>query len=65
MELISSLFSTVPYYSYVEGFISALKTYLKKYGDDGKTHFNEAVTQSELAVVVNELGDKVLCSYIA
>jgi hypothetical protein len=42
---------------YVEGFISALDSYLEKYGDDGKKHFNEAVTQSELTLAVNEIGD--------
>ncbi|KAF8069114.1 hypothetical protein FPV67DRAFT_1415204 [Lyophyllum atratum] len=35
---------------YVEGFVDALKSYLTKFGDEGKTHFNEAVTQSELSV---------------
>ncbi|KAG6854500.1 hypothetical protein C0991_006102 [Blastosporella zonata] len=43
---------------YVEGFISALKWYLDKFGDEGKVHFNDAVTKSELTVNVNELGDK-------
>jgi len=42
---------------YVEGFISALDSYLEKYGEDGKKHFNEAVTQSELTLAVNEIGD--------
>jgi len=42
---------------YVEGFISALDSYLEKYGEDGKKHFNEAVTQSEITLGVNELGD--------
>ncbi|KAG6815549.1 hypothetical protein H0H87_000632 [Tephrocybe sp. NHM501043] len=46
------------YDSYVKGFVDALKWYIEKYGDEGKTHFNEAVTQSELTVTVNELGDK-------
>ncbi|KAG6915223.1 hypothetical protein DXG01_012642 [Tephrocybe rancida] len=44
--------------SYVEGFIEALKWYIEKFGDEGKTHFNEAVTQSELTLNANELGDK-------
>ncbi|KAG6909389.1 hypothetical protein DXG01_000689 [Tephrocybe rancida] len=43
---------------YVEGFIDALKWYVEKFGDEGKAHFNEAVTQSELSVNVNELGEK-------
>jgi len=43
---------------YVEGFIDALKQYIETYGDEGKKHFNEAVTQSELTVNVDELGDK-------
>ncbi|KAG6889160.1 hypothetical protein C0995_003338 [Termitomyces sp. Mi166 len=44
--------------AYVEGFIDALKWYLDKFGDEGKIHFNEAVTQSELSLNANELGDK-------
>ncbi|KAG6813507.1 hypothetical protein H0H93_013364 [Arthromyces matolae] len=44
---------------YVDGFITALKGYLDKFGDEGKTHFNDAVTKSELTLNVNELGDKV------
>ncbi|KAJ7504296.1 hypothetical protein B0H11DRAFT_1709984 [Mycena galericulata] len=46
---------------YVEGFISALKSFMEKYEDNGKAFFNEAVTQSELtlsASPVNLLGDK-------
>ncbi|KAF7330261.1 hypothetical protein MVEN_02463800 [Mycena venus] len=59
--------------SYVNGFISALKSYLDKYGDDGKAHFNAAVSNAQLSinvsvwivveigsssfVKVNELGD--------
>ncbi|RDB28048.1 hypothetical protein Hypma_002190 [Hypsizygus marmoreus] len=43
---------------YVEGFISALEYFLDKHGEEGKTHFNEAVTKSELTVNANELGDK-------
>jgi len=43
---------------YAEGFVEGLKWYITEYGDEGKTHFNEAVTQSELSVNVNELGDK-------
>ncbi|KAJ7622756.1 hypothetical protein DFH06DRAFT_1105004 [Mycena polygramma] len=44
--------------AYVEGFISALKNFMTKYEDNGKTFFNEAVTQSELTLAVNILGDK-------
>ncbi|KAG6816497.1 hypothetical protein H0H87_005579 [Tephrocybe sp. NHM501043] len=44
--------------NYVEGFIDALKWYVEKYGDEGKVHFNEAVTQSELSLNVNDQGDK-------
>ncbi|KAF7356514.1 hypothetical protein MVEN_00984900 [Mycena venus] len=43
---------------YVEGFISALKNFMNKYDDNGKAFFNEAVTQSELTLTVNPLGDK-------
>ncbi|KAJ7838024.1 hypothetical protein B0H14DRAFT_2361997 [Mycena olivaceomarginata] len=43
---------------YVEGFISALKTFMNKFDDNGKAYFNEAVTQSELTLTVNPLGDK-------
>jgi len=43
---------------YVEGFISALKTFMTKFDDNGKAFFNEAVTQSELTLAVNPLGDK-------
>ncbi|KAJ6619864.1 hypothetical protein B0H10DRAFT_1126131 [Mycena sp. CBHHK59/15] len=43
---------------YVEGFIYALKSFMEKYEDNGKTFFNEAVTQSELTLTVNPLGDK-------
>ncbi|KAG6916038.1 hypothetical protein DXG01_008662 [Tephrocybe rancida] len=35
---------------YVEGFVSALKSYLEKFGDEGKTYFNEAVTKSTLTL---------------
>ncbi|KAJ7746359.1 hypothetical protein B0H16DRAFT_1321232, partial [Mycena metata] len=43
--------------SYVNGFISALKHYLDKYGNDGKAHFNAAVSKAQLSINVNELGD--------
>ncbi|KAG7090667.1 hypothetical protein E1B28_009766 [Marasmius oreades] len=43
---------------YVDGFISCLKRFIEKYEDEGKTHFNSAVTESELKVGVNPLGDK-------
>ncbi|KAJ7130699.1 hypothetical protein C8R46DRAFT_924784 [Mycena filopes] len=43
---------------YVEGFISALQDFMKKYEDNGKSFFNEAVTQSELTLTVNPNGDK-------
>ncbi|KAF7370523.1 hypothetical protein MSAN_00684300 [Mycena sanguinolenta] len=43
---------------YVEGFISALKTFMTKFEDNGKEFFNAAVTQSELTLTVNTLGDK-------
>ncbi|KAK7025224.1 hypothetical protein R3P38DRAFT_1064194 [Favolaschia claudopus] len=43
---------------YVEGFISALKNFMTKYDDNGKSFFNEAVTQSELTLAVNPNGDK-------
>ncbi|KAJ7911482.1 hypothetical protein B0H13DRAFT_1875765 [Mycena leptocephala] len=41
--------------SYVNGFISALKSYLEKYGDDGKAHFNAAVSKAQLSVNVSFL----------
>ncbi|KIY66245.1 hypothetical protein CYLTODRAFT_399011 [Cylindrobasidium torrendii FP15055 ss-10] len=44
--------------SYAEGFIYALKSYVEKYGDEGKAYFLEAVTQSEVTLGVNTLGDK-------
>ncbi|KAJ7782065.1 hypothetical protein DFH07DRAFT_765040 [Mycena maculata] len=44
--------------AYVEGFISALQSFMEKFEDNGKTFFNEAVTQSELTLSVNLLGDK-------
>lgn len=44
--------------SYTDGFISALKYFLDKYESDGKDYFNAAVTQSELSIGVNTLGDK-------
>ncbi|KAF7308446.1 hypothetical protein HMN09_00693500 [Mycena chlorophos] len=44
--------------NYIEGFISALEAFVKKYEDDGKTHFNEAVKQAEITLTVNMLGDK-------
>ncbi|KAF7370522.1 hypothetical protein MSAN_00684200 [Mycena sanguinolenta] len=51
--------STGGYFSaYVEGFISALEQFLSKYGEDGKTYFNEAVMQSQLTLTVNPLGEK-------
>ncbi|KAF9460026.1 hypothetical protein BDZ94DRAFT_1284136 [Collybia nuda] len=43
---------------YIEGFISALKSFVEDHGDEGKRHFNEAVSQSQLTLAVNELGDK-------
>ncbi|KAJ6558308.1 hypothetical protein B0H19DRAFT_946078 [Mycena capillaripes] len=42
---------------YVEGFISALTNYTKKYDENGKIHFNETVNQSELTLGVNLKGD--------
>ncbi|TFK73350.1 hypothetical protein BDN72DRAFT_834754 [Pluteus cervinus] len=43
---------------YVEGFIAGLNNYLDKFGDDGKKHFNEAVSQSEVTLAVNPQGDE-------
>ncbi|KAG6810708.1 hypothetical protein H0H92_010671 [Tricholoma furcatifolium] len=45
------------FHYYVEGFIGALKWYLEKFGEEGKGHFTDAVTKSELSINVNELGD--------
>ncbi|KAJ7510462.1 hypothetical protein B0H11DRAFT_1701524 [Mycena galericulata] len=42
---------------YVNGFISALKNYLSKYGDDGKAAFNAAVSAAQLSVNVDVKGD--------
>ncbi|THU90582.1 hypothetical protein K435DRAFT_781165 [Dendrothele bispora CBS 962.96] len=44
--------------NYATGFIYCLKYYVEKYGDEGKDHFNGAVSQSEISVGVNTLGDK-------
>ncbi|KAF7343771.1 hypothetical protein MSAN_01958100 [Mycena sanguinolenta] len=44
--------------AYVEGFICALTEFMTNFKDNGKTYFNEAVTQSELTITVNPLGDK-------
>jgi len=44
--------------SYATGFIYCLKYFIEKYGDEGKDHFNGAVSQSEISVGVNTLGDK-------
>jgi len=41
---------------YIDGFISAAKSYTENYGDLGKTYFKNAVTKSEITVTVNELG---------
>ncbi|KDR80203.1 hypothetical protein GALMADRAFT_62602 [Galerina marginata CBS 339.88] len=43
---------------YIGGFVSALQSYVEKYGDIGKEYFQNAVTQSEVTLTVNELGDK-------
>ncbi|CAK5268647.1 unnamed protein product [Mycena citricolor] len=42
---------------YTNGFISAVTSFLEKYGEDGKTHFNEAVSNSQLTIAVNSLGE--------
>ncbi|KAF5367951.1 hypothetical protein D9758_004511 [Tetrapyrgos nigripes] len=44
--------------NYATGFIYCLKSFINKYGDEGKDHFNGAVTQCEISVGVNPLGDK-------
>jgi len=41
---------------YIDGFISALKSYVDRFGDLGKEYFKNAVTKGELTVTVNELG---------
>ncbi|ESK83380.1 hypothetical protein Moror_15647 [Moniliophthora roreri MCA 2997] len=46
------------FYRYVDGFLSCLKRYIDNFDDDGRVHFNEAVSQSELQIHVNPLGDK-------
>ncbi|KAF7309894.1 hypothetical protein MIND_00361700 [Mycena indigotica] len=43
---------------YIEGFISGIESFISKYEDNGKTYFNEAVTQAEITLTVNILGDK-------
>ncbi|KAH9478624.1 hypothetical protein JR316_0009081 [Psilocybe cubensis] len=42
---------------YIEGFINGIKTFVEKYGDLGKEYFQNAVTEGQLTVTVNELGD--------
>lgn len=44
--------------NYAKGFIDALKYFLDKFGDIGKEYFNQTVTQSELSLGVNTLGEK-------
>ncbi|KAF6764283.1 hypothetical protein DFP72DRAFT_419398 [Ephemerocybe angulata] len=43
---------------YAEGFVSGLKSYLEYYEDLGKDYFNKAVTQSEVTLNANPLGDE-------
>ncbi|KAF7297693.1 hypothetical protein MKEN_01392600 [Mycena kentingensis (nom. inval.)] len=43
---------------YIEGFITALESFIKKYEDNGKTYFNDAVKQAEITLTVNPQGDK-------
>ncbi|KAJ3523070.1 hypothetical protein NMY22_g11611 [Coprinellus aureogranulatus] len=43
---------------YAEGFISGLKSFVSEYEDTGKEYFNKAVTQSELSLEVDSLGDE-------
>jgi len=45
-------------YRYLDGFTDAVRWYVEKFGDIGKEHFNDAVTQHELTVAVNPIGDK-------
>ena len=42
---------------YAEGFVECLKRFIDTYEDEGKAHFNAAVTESELKLGVNPLGD--------
>ncbi|CAK5268831.1 unnamed protein product [Mycena citricolor] len=42
---------------YSKGFIYLLKHFIDSYGEDGKAHFNAAVSKAELTVNVNEVGD--------
>jgi hypothetical protein len=52
------VFIEFPRFSYVEGFISSLDDFINKYHENGRTFFNETVTQSELTLTVSNL-----CSY--
>lgn len=49
----------IPCNRYIDGFISALKSYVDRFGDLGKEYFKNAVTKGELTVTVNELGASV------
>ncbi|KAJ3523069.1 hypothetical protein NMY22_g11610 [Coprinellus aureogranulatus] len=43
---------------YAEGFISGLKSFVKEYEDTGKEYFHKVVTQSEVTLEANPLGDE-------
>jgi hypothetical protein len=49
-------------FRYIDGFISALKSYVDHFGALGKEYFKNAVTKGELTVTVNELGASVRLS---
>ncbi|PPQ84120.1 hypothetical protein CVT25_003333 [Psilocybe cyanescens] len=42
---------------YIDGFINGIKAFVDKYGDLGKEYFQNAVSEAQLTVTVNELGD--------
>ncbi|TEB34308.1 hypothetical protein FA13DRAFT_80648 [Coprinellus micaceus] len=43
---------------YAEGFISGLKKFVEYYEDTGKEYFNKVVTQSEVTLEANPIGDE-------
>ncbi|KAL0949187.1 hypothetical protein HGRIS_009265 [Hohenbuehelia grisea] len=48
---------------YVEGLIAAIQWYLDEFEEDGKIHFNDAVSKGEITLVVDEKGsDGPVCS---
>jgi len=44
--------------NYFKYFITRLDTYVNKHGEEGKTHFNEAVSNSKISIAVEPTGEK-------